>query len=205
MARDLPPDKIKGYIDAHWEDILRQAEGDCPDHPSLPQGSKARLERVKENAKNIVFTRLEDLKGDWLFVIEMAYTYDLFNERCQDDRNFVLRRPESMGESRPAEEGGSKAPEVASGSLVIQRNVRLADMGVSEKGRESSEKGGASSSNEREKVGAIVPQGESTLPEKKSETVIPAGTSSSSKEPESELPPHTLKFQRFFTGHSKNS
>ncbi len=203
MARELPPDKIKGYIDAHWEDILRQAESDCPEHPSLPPGSKARLERVKENAKNIVFTRLEDLKGDWLFVIEMAYTYDLFNARCQDDRNFFLRRPESMGEPRAAEEGGSKAPEVASGSLVIQRNVRLADMGSSEKGRD--EKGGTAASSEREKVGAMAPQAEPPPRGKASETVIPTGSSSSSKEPGPELPPHTLKFQRFFTGHSKNS
>ena len=96
MPRELFPEKIKEYFDTHWKDIIREAEEYCLQSSSLEVGSVGHIEKIKERTRDVLLSRLEDLKGDWLYVTELEYTLDLFNARCETYEYFVVLKHKNV-------------------------------------------------------------------------------------------------------------
>lgn len=84
--------KINPFLEAHWEEILQEAERRCASDPKKPQSSRDNARKLRELAQGIFITRLESLKGGWLHFAEMEYALDLFSTQCETFQALNLMR-----------------------------------------------------------------------------------------------------------------
>jgi hypothetical protein len=93
MAKSAFVFKIKPFVEKELGNIVRVAGENIPDASCDTKILKEMMAKIRELAELMLISRLVELKDDWLTLIEMQFTLDLFHEHFKGLKSFDRQNP----------------------------------------------------------------------------------------------------------------
>ena len=96
MAKKPFVSRIKPIAIDFFEDVVGEAEARYSDNSYSFLDPRVRVAKVKEYAQMLMISRLVEMKGDWLSLIEMQFALDVFHACCKTHVPFHALRKEGV-------------------------------------------------------------------------------------------------------------